>query len=208
MKKIIGIILLINIVLCLFGCFFDEVSLLYSDFANADGFHICINRTSHCCFVGYYNCTEYTDNLEITIPDEYEGIPIKRIGGSYGRGVPTPFSISLSDLYMNAPKGKDSRYDGVFHGDLNEFGFVDEYVIEDVVFILNIGKNIEVVDYVVMDEYYPHINEDGSITFYHPVVNINCSEENEHFYSEDGKLYDKKTNEMISNFAYADHNAS
>ena len=104
---------------------------------------------------------------------------------------------------MNAPKGKDSRYDAVFHGDLNEFGFVDEYVIEDVVFILNIGKNIEVVDYVVMDEYYPHINEDGSITFYHPVVNINCSEENEHFYSKDGKLYDKKTNALINEFEYA-----
>ena len=85
----------------------------------------------------------------------------------------------------------------------NEFGFVDEYVIEDVVFILNIGKNIEVVDYVVMDEYYPHINEDGSITFYHPVVNINCSEENEHFYSKDGKLYDKKTNALINEFEYA-----
>jgi len=54
-----------------------------------------------------------------------------------------------------------------------------------------------------MEQYYPHINEDGSITFYHPVVYVICSENNTYFYSQNGKLYDKKTNELISAFAYA-----
>lgn len=102
---------------------------------------------------------------------------------------------------MNAPEG--SEYDAIFSGDINEFEIPEEYIIEDVVFNLNIGKNIEVIEFVVMDEYYPHINEDGSITFYHSVVNINCSDENKYFYSKDGKLYNKKTDELISDFAYA-----
>ena len=56
---------------------------------------------------------------------------------------------------------------------------------------------------VEFKNYYPHINEDNSITFYHPTVYINCSEDNKHFYSKDGKLYNKKTDELISNFSYS-----
>ncbi len=200
MRKIFAVILSICLTFCLSGCSFEGVSLFYSDKAEVDGFYVGINKTSNCCFVGSYNCTEYRENLEITIPDDYEGIPIKRIGGYYGRGVPTPFSISLADLYMNAPE--DSEYDVIFSGGINEFEILEDYVIEDVVFNLNIGKNIEVIEFVTMDEYYPHINDDGSITFYHSVVNINCSDENKHFYSKDGKLYNKKTDELISDFAY------
>ena len=201
MKKFLVILLSISVMFCLSGCFFDGVSSFYSNHAEVDGFYIGINKISNCCFVGDYRCTEYTDNLEITIPDEYEDIPVKRIGGYYGRGVPTPFSISLSDSYMNAAEG--SKYDSIFCGDINEFEILEDHVIEDVVFNLNIGKNIEIIEFVTMDEYYPHINDNGSITFYHPVVNINCSDENKHFYSKDGKLYDKKTDELISDFAYA-----
>ena len=113
-------------------------------------------------------------------------MPIKRIGGYSGSGVPSPFYISLYDLYVNAPSG--SKYGAIFAGDIYAFNIQDAYVVEDVVFTLNIGKNIEAVEFVVMDQYFPHINEDSSVTFYHPVVYINCSEENKDFYSQDGKL--------------------
>ena len=200
MKKILLITLLISFILCLSGCSFEDVSLLYSDSSEKNGFHIAINKTANCCFVGSYNCIEYTDNLEITIPDDYEGIPIKRIGGYYGTGLPTPFMISVADLYMNASKG--SEYDAVYSGDIRDYLISENYTIEDIGFYLNIGKNIETIEYIDMDNYYPHINEDNSITFYHPVVSVNCSEENKFFYSKDGKLYNKATNELISDFAY------
>lgn len=200
MKKVFLIVMTVLFVFGLCGCFFEGVSLLYSDYAEANGFFIAINKTANCCFVGNYECTEYTENFEITIPDHYDGIPIKRIGGYYGSGVPTPFYISLYDLYMNAPSG--SKYGGIFAGDISDFNLPDTYTVEDVVFTLNIGKNIEAIEFVVMDLYFPHINENGSLTLYHSVVYINCSEENEHFYSQDGKLYDKKTNELVSDFAY------
>ena len=87
--------------------------------------------------------------------------------------------------------------------DINNFDIEENYSVENPVFTVNIGKNIDAIVNVDMDVYYPHINEDGSITFYHPVVNINCSKENKHFYSKDGKLYYKETDELVSDFAYA-----
>lgn len=200
MKKILALVLSVLLIFCFSGCSLEEVSMLYTEDGEKDGFTVFINETANCCFVSGYICAEYTENLEITIPDDYNGIPIKRIGGHHGSGAPTPFSIPLNDLYMNAPEG--SYYDTIYCGDISEFNIPRKHTVKDIVFDLNIGKNIEVVDFVVMDEYYPHINEDGSITLYHSVVNINCSNENQHFYSKDGKLYNKKTDELITDFAY------
>ena len=200
MKKFCAIALFLCLTVFLSGCLFEGVAFFYSDYVELDGFEICINKVANCCFVSHYDCTEYTENLEITIPDDYNGIPIKRIGGASGSGFPAPFGISLFDLYVNAPEG--SEYYGTFTRDAVECETSENYTVEDVVFTLNIGKNIEVIEWVNMDAYYPHINDDGSITFYHAVVNLTCSDENKYFYSKDGKLYDKKTNELISDFAY------
>ena len=202
MKKFLTIIILICVCFSLSGCFFEEISLLYSDLEYNDGFLIAVNESAKCCFVGHYDCTEYVESAEITIPDEYNGMPIKRIGGYYGRGVPTPFAISLSsDDYMNAPEG--SKYDAVF-SNIESFDISEDYTVKEIVFTLNIGKNIDTVEFVDGDSYFPHINDDESITFYHPVVWINCSEENKFFYSKDGKLYNKSTNSLISDFAYSE----
>lgn len=201
MKKLLALALSVCLIFCLSGCIFEEISLLYSEDAEKDGFNIAINKKANCCYVSSYNCTEYTENMEITIPDDYNGIPIKRLGGYFGRGAPEPFTIWLPESYVNAPAG--SEYAAVFRGDIEECNIEEEYVVEDLVFNLNIGKNVKVIEYVVMDHFFPHINEDGSITFYHAVVNINCSEENKRFYSKDGKLYNKRTDELITDFAYA-----
>ena len=136
--------------------------------------------------------------MEITIPDDYNGIPIKRVGGFSGIGVPSPFRIDLSQVYMNAPEG--SELDMIWSYPDDELSVA--YTIENVVFQLHIGKNIEEIDFVFMDDYYPHIDEDGTVTFYHPVVYITCSEENTTFYSKDGKLYYKSTNALVEDFAY------
>lgn len=200
MKKFCAIALFLCLTLFLSGCLLEGISFFYTDYVEADGFTFAVNKVARCCFVSHYDCTKYTENLEITIPDDYNGIPIKRIGGSSGSGFPAPFCISLYDLYVNAPEG--GEYRGTFSRDAVECENPEDYTVEDVVFTLNIGKNIEVIEWVDMDAYYPHINEDGSITFYHAVVNITCSDENKYFYSKDGKLYDKKTDELISDFAY------
>ena len=201
MKRGFVLFLLVFLTLCCTGCIAESACWLYSSDGKINGFYVAVNETANCCFVGTYTCEEYAENQEITIPDEFDGKPIKRIGGTYGSGVPSPFSISVASLYMNA--SEDSEYGGIYHGDLKDFNIAEEYRVEDVCFVLNIGKNIETIEFVDMDEYYPHINEDGSITFYHPVVYVKCAEDNPYFYSKDGKLYDKKTDALISQFAYA-----
>lgn len=198
MKKVLSLTLVFCIVMSLSACSFEDC--FYSFAGTKNGFDIAVRKFPRSAFVASYTCTEYIENMEITIPDECDGIPITQLGGATGSGFPSPFGIYLQS-FMNAPE--ESDYNAIFRGDIDEFEILEDYAIEDVVFNLNIGKNVEIVELVIMDEYYPHINDDGSITFYHAVVNINCSDENKHFYSKDGKLYDKKTDELISDFAYA-----
>ncbi|MBO5645488.1 MAG: hypothetical protein J6S59_00070 [Clostridia bacterium] len=201
MKKIVSLVLLFAVALSLSGCVLADVSSLYSPMEEKEGFAVSVNKTANCCFVGVYTCADPHENREITVPDAYDGRPVTKLGGYYGRGVSAPFGISL-EVCMNAPKG--DKYANVFYGDIGEFQISDDYTVEDIVFDLYIGKNIKEIDNVEMDVYYPHINADGSITFYHPVVRVVCAEENKYFYSEDGKLYNRKTNEPIAAFAYAE----
>ena len=195
-----GTILTIVLILCISGCQSERIALQYDESAEKDGFFIGINKTANCCFAGGYVCDVYTENMEITIPDYYEDMPVKRIGGYFGRGVPCPFRISVAEAYMNAPD--NSEFDSVYTGNIYEFELEEKYTVEELEFTLNIGKNVDTIANVSMDNYYPHINEDESITFYHPVLNIICSDENKHFYSKDGKLYERETNDLISEFAY------
>ena len=63
MRKLLVLLLSIVMVFCLSGCVLEEISLLYSDTAEKDGFFIAVNETADCCFVGGYNCVEYTENM-------------------------------------------------------------------------------------------------------------------------------------------------
>ena len=201
MKKAMILILSVAVLLCLSGCALADASVCYSAPVEVDGFGVSVNEMANCCFVGAYTCEEYAENREITVPDAYDGRPVTKLGGYYGRGVSAPFCISLESC-MNAPAG--DKYASVFYGDIREFQISDVYTVENLVFILHIGKNIKEIDNVETDAYYPHVNADGSITFYHPVVRVKCAEENKYFYSEDGKLYNRKTNEPVAAFAYAE----
>ena len=202
MKKLLALILSIFLSISFSGCFIENTSLFYTEFTERNGFNIAKNNIAKCCFVASFNNNEYTNYIEISIPDACDEIPIKQIGGYYGRGVPSPFYISLTESHMNAPE--DREYNAIFSGDITNFEISEEYTIENVICNLNIGKNIENITYVSMDVYFPHINTDGSITFFHPVVYITCSENNKNFYSENGKLYNKSNSTLINDFAYID----
>lgn len=199
MKKLLIILLTLFLTFNAYGCDTKKICLSYDETVQYDNFTIAINDSGNCCFVGCYTVEKYTDNMEITIPDYYEDIPIERIGGYYGTGVPTPFYIDTSE-YINSPE--DSLYSGVFSGHPDDFNLDVKYTVVDLPFRLNIGKNINEISNVSMDLYYPYKNDNGNITFYHPVVWITCSTDNEHFYSKDGKLYDKEKDELITVFSY------
>ena len=92
--------------------------------------------------------------------DRYDGKRVTQLGGYFGRGVPTPFLISVEELYINSAAG--SKYGGAYYGDIEDFNITDEYCVEELIFVLNIGKNLRTVKNVEMDVYFPHVNEDGS----------------------------------------------
>lgn len=199
MKKFLIILLTTFLTFNAYGCDIKDLCLTYDETVQYDNFTIAINDSGKCCFVGCYTVEKYTENMEITIPDYYEDIPIERIGGYFGTGAPTPFCIDIPE-YLNSPE--NSSYSGVFIGHPDTFNLDVKYTVVDLPFRLNIGKNINEISNVSMDSYFPYINDDGSITFYHPVVEISCSIDNEHFYSKDGKLYDRENDELITEFAY------
>lgn len=202
MKRLLALVMSLALAFSMTGCIFSDVCLNYTEHVSKNGFQIWVNEKSNRCFVGPYICTNYTPYLVITIPDDYEGIPVTRIGGTFGRGVPTQFCIDIFDLYVNAPR--NSKYYKIFHESMiNPDHIEEDYQVEELRFVLNIGKNITQIYDVGMNWYYPHINDDGSITFYHSVVYVICSDENQYFYSENGKLYDKKTDELIADFEYS-----
>ena len=201
MKKVLIIVLAVCLTFSLSGCYLEKISLMYDSTIEYEGFEISVNEMADCCFVGAYNCDNYTEGYEITIPDEYNNKPIKFIGGFFGRGVPTSFYIYVNNI-INAPEG--SNFHGIYFGSDENDEYLKNYEVVDMHFIINIGKNIEAVKYTTKDYYFPHINNDGSVTYYHPVVYINCSKENKYFYSKDGKLYSKKSNELVDEFSYAD----
>ena len=199
MKKLLIILLTLFLTFNAYGCDTKKICLSYDETVQYDNFTIAINDSGNCCFVGCYTVEKYIDNMEITIPDYYEDIPIERIGGYYGTGVPTPFYIDTSE-YINSPE--DSLYSGVFSGHPDEFNLDVKYTVVDLPFRLNIGKNINEISNVSMDLYYPYKNDNGSITFYHPVVEITCSTDNEHFYSKDRNVPLWGIFEIITVFSY------
>ena len=201
MKMWIVMLLLVATVVTLSGCNPGEISYYYHEQASIDGLQLYLNDAGDCCFAGAYTFSWDDLHREVTIPDEYNGYAVIQLGGYYGRGLPVYFYLIPDDDLMNVPKDNKYRMNCSIHPDAQ--GVPEEWRIQDLTFTLNIGKNLKAMENIEMEGYFPHIHEDGSITFYHPVVYINCSEENMYFYSEIGKLYDKETGELIPGVVYA-----
>ena len=195
MKRIFCLFLLVTLMLFLLSGCDSDIAMLYTESATVDHLRIEINKLQNCCFASVYEYDGTEAGLQITIPDDCNGIPVVKLGGFIGSGAPSPFFIALS-CYLNAEEG--SEWYGVYHESLTA-----DYPVENIVFSLHIGKNIKEMDFLNMDTYYPHVNEDGSILFYHPVVEVTCSEENPYYYAEDGKLYEKTTDKLVDVFDYA-----
>ena len=188
-----GGLLVLYLLLHFFG---GGISLLYTSSETVGQFMFATNYISGEVFVATAEEFSYPRESEITVPDTYKGYPVTRLGGYFGRGLPMPFLID--------PYFEKIIFDGMYTYSEASLPEIEEpYHIEKVVFDLNIGKNLQTI-HNVMIFYYSNTNADGSITLYLPVVRVHCSEENEHFYSSDGKLYYKGTNELVTNFAYAE----
>ena len=124
----------------------------------------------------------------IAVPDQFDGVPVTRLGGYTGRGYPCPFSIPLpEDIYGTDRCTLSDDYFG------EEARFPNGYEIKEVPITVRLGKNVKSLYYCVEREYYEVETEGEKTVFYRPVWLFECADENKTFYAENGILYEKST---------------
>ena len=131
---------------------------------------------------------------EFTIPDSYGDYPVVELGGYVGRGAPCPFEIEVEGIHSTL---------GVSPSAAGTFGKVNgknvDVIYHDVT--LNLGENIREI-YACQDAHY--VDTGGDRGEVHVVRDyVNCDPANRNFYSENGRLYDKK-GKLVDGFFWWD----
>ncbi len=129
----------------------------------------------------------------IVIPEAYGDYPVVELGGYVGKGAPCPFDIEVKGIHSTM--GVSPSY-GTF-GKVN--GKKVDLIYHDVT--LNLSANIKEI-YARQDGLYVETGSDrGEV---HVVrVYVNCDPANRDFYSENGRLYDKK-GKLVDGFFWWD----
>lgn len=131
------------------------------------------------------------DNMAFTVPDEFDGHQIKVFGGKYGQYRPFHIDIVHDDETFKCTKDLFDNYQ------LDNDHTYDEYV-----FVINLGANISEIN--IIDENLYGVREttdDNGNSIDEIVYRIsyyfNVDPENKTFYSENGVVYWKDTNEPV-----------
>ena len=130
-----------------------------------------------------------TMTSEIVIPDKYGELPVVALGGYAGKGGGCPFDIELR--YVHAILDVHP-HEGSFAWYLD----INKRDIEYVDLTLYIGPNIRSI-------FADQPGLDTGKKLYVPRVYVVCDAANESFYSENGRLYDKK-GELVEGFLWWD----
>ena len=144
----------------------------------------------HDAFIGM--CFWDGGDKVIELPDEYNGVPVTKLGGATGIGVPNAFYINLRD--------KDYNYHG------NTIKLPDsEY--EKIMFTVKIGKNLQRIERVEGKMFFGSVitDENGEEIFdtlYKVVYYFEVDSNNAAYYSKDGRLYRKSNDTVVDEFFY------
>lgn len=207
-RKFILIFAVAAALIALSGC--------YHSVGEIDGLELYTNKSKKDAFVGVYfwdgdeNNTTIVipDEYEGCIPDEYEGCAVTAFGGAFDIGVPVCFDVIYRTESLIS---ENVSLQSVIQNENGEYTGLN---IENVDFNLSIGAKINDIDgvdvkrvmavYVVKDPSAVYYREDDFIALYLPRFYITCSDENETFFSQDGKLYYKSSRELVDMFYYTD----
>ena len=181
MKKAMAIIIAVFLIIFL-SIFLTECSLMYGrKTLEEENLHFYTHNIFRTAFAGDFEWNSDSNYAVLTIPDTCEGYVITTLGGYVGSGGPCPFLINLPDVeYVYSA------------GALPENAQIEQYHL-----VINIGKNLKRVKFVVMDDYYYRT---ASGQFVQVLVTVNCSEDNLYFYSENGKLYRRLDDSLVEGF--------
>lgn len=180
----------------------------YHSVGDIDGLELYTNKSKKDAFVGVYFWDGDANSTTIVIPDEYEGCAVTAFGGSYDIGVPVGFDVIYRTKSLIS---ENVSLQAVIQNENGEFTGLN---IEYVDFYLSIGAEINDIDgvdvkcvmavYVVKDPSAVYYREDDFIALYLPRFYITCSDKNETFFSQDGKLHYKSSRELVDAFYYTD----
>ncbi len=146
--KTIGILALCLLsVFILWGCSTD-----YSEWGQEGNFTFAYGDKT--AFVTEYRWDGTAEGTNIVLPESYEGRKVVAIGGYFGRGLPTPFTVDIS----------------AYFGDDVELAELDEGVAPDktiqLAFHLILPKDFEPEEYLIQPTEYL-VKEDGMIVRYY-----------------------------------------
>lgn len=180
----------------------------YHSVGEIDGLELYTSKSKKDAFVGVYFWDGDANNTTIVIPDEYAGCAVTAFGGAFDIGVPVGFDVIYRTESLIS---ENVSLQSVIQNENGEFTGLN---IENVDFHLSIGAKISDIDgvdvkcvmavYVVKDPSAVYYREDDFIALYLPRFYITCSDENETFFSQDGKLYYKSSRELVDMFYYTD----
>ncbi len=171
---------------------------------NEDTYYdIGVNTRKNKAFVARIH-VEKGDPTDIVLPDTYEGVPVVALGGVFGRGMPCVFDVEISagSFYPDADRYFDTLTEYL---DTAPDMIGDAYEVEEIFFTVTLPAGLQeakrVNAYVSCAEYD---NGDGTtyVKVLRPRISFSISEENGYFYTKNGKLYDKKTDELIEDLNY------
>lgn len=152
------------------------------------------NSASKKAFVGSVEVNN--KNLDIVIPNNIGDIKINSLGGYHGTGVPTLFYIDYNpdyDLINDYFKCSKEDYE-----DKKNIYEITKY---DVSINITLPKYLNTIrksrfNYDSL-EYYINPTEEKAIIF-NISRKYNIDENNKYYYTKDGFIYNKKTNEIIN----------
>ena len=159
----------------------------------AGNFSLRLNASGDRAMVESWTWSGDLNDTVIEIPERYEDkATIDAIGGSIGANA----SIQMFTILPGS--GVNFR---------NESGYEDYPGLKDIVFTLKIGKSIQEINVDFTKCMYAQISEkDGSTAIYRILVQVECSEDNQVFYSKDGKLYRRDRDSLVSAIPYPESN--
>ena len=198
MKKLVVVILSILLIFSLCGC-----SLLYDHkYYAVDSFNVGYSDFLNEAFLGDYNWDGTEEGMNITIPEYYNNIKIKGLGGYHGRGVPTSFEIVPNEEARNILCPNATRWSYVSDTESMDIG-----TVQYLKFTLNISKYIKEIEClnaggIIAAKYVE--NEETKYNIYVLTCYVTCNEDNKTFYAKDGKLYFRDGDVLVEDIVYED----
>ena len=190
--------------LCFLTCLtFSGCSLLFHyQYDAVDNFYFGYSEILKEAFVASYHWDETDAAKNIVIPEKYNGVKVTALGGYTGRGAPCDFCVLPPKSYEDSFGVNQWAVSGMYE----HIESVDTIYLN---FDLHISKNIEQIKAHALDLFYEGTYFDGK-TYHTKVIvvmlfRVTCDEDNKTFYAEEGKLYYRKNNELVSDILYFDH---